>query len=26
LTASGKTFPYSLDDSELAKPGTFTWS
>jgi uncharacterized phage protein gp47/JayE len=26
LTASGKTFPYSLDDSELAKPGTFSWS
>jgi uncharacterized phage protein gp47/JayE len=26
LTASGKTFPYSLNDDELAKPGTFTWS
>ena len=26
LTASGKTFPYSLNDNELAKPGTFTWS
>jgi uncharacterized phage protein gp47/JayE len=26
LTASGKTFPYTLDDDELSKPGTFTWS
>jgi uncharacterized phage protein gp47/JayE len=26
LTASGKTFPYTLDDDELSKPGTFSWS
>ena len=26
LTSAGKTFPYTLDDSELSKPGTFTWS
>lgn len=26
LTASGYSFPYTLDPSEIVKPGTFTWS
>jgi len=26
LSASGKTFPFTLDVDELVKPGTFTWS
>jgi len=26
LTASGYTFPYTLDPNELVKPGTFSWS
>jgi uncharacterized phage protein gp47/JayE len=26
LTASGYTFPYTLDPNEIVKPGTFSWS
>lgn len=26
LTASGYSFPYTLDTNEIVKPGTFTWS